>query len=1616
MADAIWVPVNAEMRGFVATMIKTASGAAKTAGKNVSDEMGKAGEQAGQNLADGLASQARRIEQISTKVATARKAEATQAAAVLAAEQELNTLRNSASATASQLSAAEEKVATAKSRQSNAAETLARNERDLESVRAGGEATSLALARAEDALANAKTAASQAIDKMRTAELRLDEVKSTAAQRSDAVAAAEIKLMDVRDRYGANTKETAAAEKQLEAAKKQLETANMRVAKEEGKVITQRADLTSKTETARAKTAVYEAVQKDVADAQKRAGDEADRAGGKIAILGDEAAGADSKFSGLAKSALGTVTAFAGVAGLASLGSMGMEVAGSISEINRQLGYTGVEASVVSDGVSAALRGGVASSAEEAAAAIGAIESQWKYLGSEGEQTAAQLSDNFLAFSKTFGVDVAEATQTAGQLLINGLAPDVETATDLMAAAMQRVPAQMRDELPEIINEYGVHFANMGMSGEESFNLLVSAAERGKWALDKTGDAVKEFSIRGSDMSKTSVEAYDLIGLSAEEMATAIATGGADARSAMEQTAQGLLGIEDPAARANAAVALFGTPIEDLAIDQIPMFLESLAGAENMMGDFQGASQAIADQMANSLPGRINALKGTIQDLAADGFMFAWDTALKLKDLLEQYKTPLTIAAGLASSLALGMAAVALQQKIVAAGGFVKWVSQAARGMGIFNLSLLANPLTWIVAGLVAATAGIVWFFTQTETGQNIWSGFMDVLRGAGSWLMDTLGPAFEWVGEKATAAFTWIKDAASGLWDLFVNGDFTSTLGEALGISEDSAIVDWMFRIRDGAIDLKDRAGEAFEWLAEKWSEFTTGFGQFYDTWIRPTVDLFVGQAQVLGGMVGQVFTFLIGLWGQVGNIFSTIWSSQISVMWIAMQAGGQILGAVLSGIFRGIIVPAFEFIGTMIMSVWTNIIQPVWGFFSSATGLLADVLTGNFGNIGNRFREMGQHLLDIVMGPINVGFDYFRGLLDMIKSGWTSFQDTVTNVVSIVVAKGTEMVTNIAGIPERIRSVFADAGEWLKSAGRNIMSGLWSGIQQGFENVRDWLTDLPSRIRSSVGGGGNSGARSGGSASANATGAIHENHVAQIASGGQLRLWAEPETGGEAYIPLAPGKRDRSMAILHEVAQRFGVTLVDSSTGALVGPAYQGNLGPQDVMAFADGGIITGDDLMAFVQGQAINGSVPARPLEGAPYGWGGSNWGDCSATVSSVAALADGQIAFPRKFATGTEASWLLSHGFSRGRGDSGDLRIGMRDGGPGGGHTSATLPNGVNIEMGGGRGNGQVGGNAAGAHDSYYNEFFYRPMQEQVWATPEIAGLSDLSDSSVPSTKSAAVTATVPATAATSAAQSVPLTPEQTAQKVFWEEMGSRSLGQMAFDAGAAFFGVSDSLVGKYLFTPVNELFGVSSKSENLQTSTAQASAEAINDQALQTLSIGEIAADPQLNGVIEVDPWTGSRAELSSTLRGEDVGYGSLRELIGEAPAQQAMDVVYMLGQAGRSLVGTLPAPMRDVFQQTGLYDEGGWLGSGELAFNATPKREPMAVFNDRQWTNLESLANMPSGDGGGDVTVVVNLDGQEVLRRRVSRAEEKIEINSEEIEELKDQNDSKITDGFGLMV
>ena len=88
-------------------------------------------------------------------------------------------------------------------------------------------------------------------------------------------------------------------------------------------------------------------------------------------------------------------------------------------------------------------------------------------------------------------------------------------------------------------------------------------------------------------------------------------------------------------------------------------------------------------------------------------------------------------------------------------------------------------------------------------------------------------------------------------------------------------------------------------------------------------------------------------------------------------------------------------------------------------------------------------------------------------------------------------------------------------------------------------------------------------------------ENHVAQIAPAGAYRVWAEEETGGEAYIPLAASKRARSEHILAQVADRFGMELTRKG-----GKKY------------ADGGYFRLNDTDSPIGGQTVNITVNIRP----------------------------------------------------------------------------------------------------------------------------------------------------------------------------------------------------------------------------------------------------------------------------------------------------------------------------------------------------------------------------------------------------------------------------------------
>lgn len=299
-------------------------------------------------------------------------------------------------------------------------------------------------------------------------------------------------------------------------------------------------------------------------------------------------------------------------------------------------------------------------------------------------------------------------------------------------------------------------------------------------------------------------------------------------------------------------------------------------------------------------------------------------------------------------------------------------------------------------------------------------------------------------------------------------------------------------------------------------------------------------------------------------------------------------------------------------------------------------------------------------------------------------------------------------------------------------------SGARRGIQAVRDWLNNIPLvrtiRLVTSRENNAADGLISYGAQRFMAAGGVGKlsQQDAQIAAGGRWITWAEDETQGESFIPHAPAKRKRSTQILAETASIFGLGLVDRGGNEIRRDGT--SVAPKSHTFMADGGVTPGQ-LLRYFQGERVNGQQARRSLQGAPYTFGGYNWGDCSSTQGQGALFAVGRQADNGRFmSTANEASQLASIGFKTGLGSGARYAIGWLNGGPGGGHTSGTIHfadgKSVNVEMGGGAGGqGKIGGAAAGAAHSQYTHRAYLPLSGALSAEMRDELGSDVKSTSV-----------------------------------------------------------------------------------------------------------------------------------------------------------------------------------------------------------------------------------------------------------------------------------------------
>lgn len=534
-------------------------------------------------------------------------------------------------------------------------------------------------------------------------------------------------------------------------------------------------------------------------------------------------------------------------------------------------------------------------SGQEIDAAVEAVMSSIKGMRKASQSELTEVTQAALTLSAAMGVDVVRASQVAGNMIKNGLAADGVEAMDLLASAMSKVPVQLREDVLDATDEYGQFFNSLGIDGPKAMALLAGSAGKGMYGIDKMGDAIKEFTILSTDGSKSTIAALDNIGLSYEDVENELLAGGPKAAKSFEKIVAGLLSIKNPAEQSRAAIALFGTPLEDLGTKDIPKFLKSMRTGAGGMKDFAGTTdrmgKTLNDNAKTNLTGFTRKVQTGFVNLIGGKVLpklTEWSAAMDksvgpalraigdavasvTKFLMEHKGVTLTLV-GVIAALAAVTAAHAVVLG-VSSGALAAWllgtkiVTAATKAWAAvqwaLNIAMSANPIGLIVLAIIALVAGVILAYNKV------------------GWFRDAVNAAFGGIKAAAIAVGTFFTKTLpkffTDAWNKIVSVTTTLVVGYIKfvsfiprkilgGLAGLGGKLAGLFRgAFNGALNIaRSIGGQIVGWITSipgKLGALGAKFGRAGKGLLQDFIDGMKNAAGIISGLAGNVWDAVRGM-----------------------------------------------------------------------------------------------------------------------------------------------------------------------------------------------------------------------------------------------------------------------------------------------------------------------------------------------------------------------------------------------------------------------------------------------------------------------------------------------------------------------------------------------------------------------------------------------------------------------------------------------------------------------------------------------------------------------------------------------------------------------------------
>ncbi|PWJ07915.1 hypothetical protein DKG34_10950 [Streptomyces sp. NWU49] len=437
----------------------------------------------------------------------------------------------------------------------------------------------------------------------------------------------------------------------------------------------------------------------------------------------------EQSFSGIQTAAAGAAVGGMFMAGVAAA----MDMQAVQAQLQADFGYTEQEAARAGDAAGRLYSAGWGQSMEEVGQAIGTVAQAMGGLGEVSNDELDEMSKHAMTLSKTLQVDVSDAAGAAGNLIKNGMAKDGQEAFDLLTKAAQTLPAEMRADIPAVVQEYGKHFQRLGIDGQTAFGLMSQYVKAGGRDIDQAADVIHEFARITSEETDRAAAAFKELNLPAKQMLEDIGKGGDTAEAALGKTLQALRGVKDPAEQSALAVELFGDMAgegADALWAMDPATAAAASGMDKAAGAADKATQAA--QASQSLSSIWRTMSTTLGEML-----------LPVLKPLAQFMSENPALVKLVAGALLGLGAA---------------VGLAVIAQWAWNASLWAWPGTWIIAAIIAVIAIIALIIIK-------WDEISAATGRAWAWIQEKVGQGASWVSGKISEFASWISAKWGQVW-----------------------------------------------------------------------------------------------------------------------------------------------------------------------------------------------------------------------------------------------------------------------------------------------------------------------------------------------------------------------------------------------------------------------------------------------------------------------------------------------------------------------------------------------------------------------------------------------------------------------------------------------------------------------------------------------------------------------------------------------------------------------------------------------------------------------------------------------------------------------------------